>query len=113
MKRDIEHQTQIACVNWFRYVYDDAVIFAVPNGGRRDRVTGAKMKAEGVLAGVSDLIILSSVGTIFIEMKTRTGSQAATQKEFQKMVEALGYHYHVCRSFDDFQQAVEKELGRR
>ena len=113
MKRDIEHQTQTDCVNWFRYIYDDAIIFAVPNGGRRDRVTGAKLKAEGVLAGIADLIILSSVGTIFIEMKTKTGSQATSQKGFQKKVEALGYHYYVCRSFDDFQSVVEKDLGRR
>ena len=113
VKKDIEHQTQTGCVNWFRYVYNDALIFAVPNGGRRDRKTGSRLKAEGVLAGVADIIILSSVGTIFIEMKTKTGSQAASQKEFQRKVEALGYHYYVCHTFDEFQQVVEKELGRR
>ena len=113
MKRDIEHQTQRACVNWFRYIYDDALIFAVPNGGRRDKETGSRLKAEGVLAGVADIIILSSAGTVFVEMKTKSGTQAASQKDFQKRVEALGYHYYVCRSFDEFQQAVEKELGKR
>lgn len=113
VKKDIEHQTQTGCVNWFRYVYNDALIFAVPNGGRRDRKTGSRLKAEGVLAGVADLIILSSVGTFFIEMKTKTGQQATSQKGFQKRVEALGYHYYVCHSFEDFINAVEKELGRR
>jgi len=111
--RDIEHQTQTACVNWFRYVYDDAVIFAVPNGGRRDKVTGGKLKAEGAVAGVADLVILSSVGTIFIEMKTRTGTQSPSQKAFQKRVEALGYRYFVCRSFEEFQTTVEGRLGKR
>lgn len=32
--------------------------FAVPNGGRRDAKTGARMKYEGVVRGVADLILL-------------------------------------------------------
>ena len=47
-----EHSIQVACVEWFRYSYPmlSKRLFAVPNGGRRDAVTGAKMKAEGVIA---------------------------------------------------------------
>ena len=86
MKRDIEHQTQRACVNWFRYVYDDALIFAVPNGGRRDKETGSRLKAEGVLAGVADIIILSSVGTIFIEMKTIKAMTTAFLSSLVKVI---------------------------
>lgn len=111
--RNIEHRTQTACVNWFRYVYDDALIFAIPNGGRRDSTTGASLKAEGVVAGVADLAVISSAGTMFIEMKTMTGRQSATQREFQKKVESMGYRYNVCRSFDDFRDAVEGFLGKR
>lgn len=46
-----EHDIQVACVDWFRYEYPHLAmnLFAVPNGGRRDRVTGAKLKAEGVV----------------------------------------------------------------
>ncbi len=112
-KKDDEHKIQTGCVNWFRYIYDDAIIYAVPNGGRRNRETGSRLKAEGVLAGVADLTILSTAGTIFIEMKTENGHQSAAQKEFQTKVEAMGYHYHVCKSFDEFREAVEKELGKR
>lgn len=31
------------------------VMYAIPNGGRRDAITGARLKAEGVLAGVPDI----------------------------------------------------------
>ena len=32
--------------------------FAVPNGGKRDAKTGARMKYEGAVRGVADLILL-------------------------------------------------------
>ncbi len=60
--KDEEHKIQVSMVEWFRMKYPSMRhnLFAVPNGGRRDAVTGAKLKAEGVLAGVADLILLKS-----------------------------------------------------
>ena len=57
---DEEHRIQCSCVKWFNLKYPKLKgrLFAVPNGGRRDTVTGGKLKAEGVTAGVSDLILL-------------------------------------------------------
>ena len=53
--KDEEHRIQCACVRWFRLQYPqlNGRLFAVPNGGRRDATTAAKLKAEGVIAGVS------------------------------------------------------------
>ena len=47
-----ESRLQQACVRWVRYQYPDLVVYAIPNGGKRNAVTGAILKAEGVLAGV-------------------------------------------------------------
>ena len=57
--RNIESQTQQACVRYFRLQYPRyaGCFFSVPNGGRRDTVTGAILKAEGALAGVADLFL--------------------------------------------------------
>lgn len=57
-----EHRIQSACVRWFRLKYPKLknVLFAVPNGGRRDAITGARLKEEGATSGVSDLILLKS-----------------------------------------------------
>lgn len=113
---DEEHRIQCACVKWFRYQHPECRhnLFAVPNGGRRDKTTGAKMKAEGVLAGVADLILLKSNanhGALLIEMKTRIGRQAETQKEWQLLIERDGYKYVVCRSLDDFIREVDAYLS--
>lgn len=109
---DEEHRIQCSCVNWFRLQYPThaSALFAVPNGGRRDRVSGAKLKAEGVLPGVSDLILLVARGgyhALLIEMKTSKGKQSPAQKEWARDMAARGYLYVVCHSFEEFRKAID------
>lgn len=104
---DEEHRIQSACVKWFKSQYPKLqyTLFAVPNGGRRDALTGAKLKEEGVIPGVADLILLKSnrfYSSLCIEMKTPAGEQKKTQKAWQKEVESTGNKYIICRSIDDF-----------
>lgn len=114
---DEEHRTQVSCVRWFnlKYPHLRGRLFAVPNGGRRDAVTGAKLKAEGVVPGVSDLILLKSnhrYGALLIEMKTAKGRQSASQRWWQSVIsENDEYKYVVCRSFDDFMREVTDYLN--
>lgn len=114
--RDIEHRIQVACVRWFRLQYHNfrGLLFAVPNGGYRNETTAAKMKAEGVWAGVSDIILLypnKSYHGLCIEMKTPSGKQSEHQIEWQKDVENQGYKYTICHSFDEFKDTVENYLN--
>ena len=112
---DREHQIQCACVKWFRLQYPKMakLLIAPPNGGARNPVEGAKKKAEGMTSGVADLVLFKSnrfYGTLCIEMKTKTGRQSESQKEWQKLVEANGHKYVVCRSLDDFIREVKEYL---
>lgn len=113
---DEEHRIQCECVRWFSLQYPRLYgrLFAVPNGGRRDATTAAKLKAEGVVAGVADLILLKSnrdYGALLIEMKTRKGRQRDSQKQWENTVCADSeYKYVVCRSFDDFKLEVDDYL---
>jgi hypothetical protein len=68
------------------------------------------MKREGVLAGVSDLIIIVKKRIFFVEMKTAKGKQQEAQKKFQNTVESLGFTYFICRSFDDFMKQIKYYL---
>ena len=76
-RRHDESNLQMTCVRWFRLQYPEmaGLLFAVPNGSKRGKVTAAILKAEGALAGVSDLLFLMPAGTcpyLCIEMKTKT-----------------------------------------
>lgn len=113
---DDEHKIQCACVRWFRLKYPKLrnILFAIPNGGRRDAVTGKKLKEEGATSGVSDLILLRNnrfYGALAIEMKKPGGYQSPAQKEWQKEVEAMGNKYVVCRSLDEFMKAITDYLN--
>lgn len=110
-----EHRIQTAMVDWFRAQYPKMQhnLFAVPNGGRRDAATGAMLKAEGVLAGVADLILLKSnrnYGALLIETKTRKGKQRDSQKEWESKITKDGYKYVIVRSLDDFMCEVKSYL---
>lgn len=115
-KRDKEHQLQCACVRWFRLQYPQhgTMLFAVPNGGRRDPITGARLKEEGVVAGVADLVLLVPNNThhaLLIELKTHNGRQSASQRAWQATAEKHGYKYVVCRDAEQFVNQVQQYLN--
>lgn len=100
-----EDQLQAACFcwHWNNKPAERRRLFHV-NQKARNAIEGNRMKAMGVVPGVSDLIYLSTSGPIFIEMKTETGVQSPDQKEFEKLVTSLGYKYIICRSLNEFIQ---------
>ena len=109
-----ESRIQSACVAYFRTKHRDIVIFAIPNGSKREPITGSILKREGVLAGVADLFIMAPRGGfhgLFIEMKTETGRQTESQKLFQNVCELEGYAYRIARSLDDFMQLTTNYLA--
>lgn len=113
-----EHRIQCACVKWFRYQYPKCarLLYAVPNGSRRDAITGKILKDEGVLRGVSDLnldIANRFYHGLRIEMKTPKGVQSKEQKDFQTEIEAQGFKYIVCRSLDQFVREVTIYMSNR
>ena len=64
-----EDALQRAVVSTLR-LSPDLKMIAIPNGGKRGKVEAARMHGLGVMAGVSDLMILWPVGGIaFIELK--------------------------------------------
>lgn len=106
-----ESVLQTACVKWFRLQYPDLIIYAVPNGGSRNVREAQRLKAEGVLAGVADLVVMLPQGkSIYIEMKVKWNKQTDNQKEFQKKAIELGHTYAVCYSFEEFQQIIENQI---
>lgn len=116
--RHEEHDIQVACVNWFRCEYPHLAksLFAVPNGGKRDKIIGGQLKAEGALAGVLDLILLYPIngsGALLIEMKTEDGELTTNQKEWIKHVSKFGYICVLVRSLKEFQTVIRLYLDGR
>jgi hypothetical protein len=108
-----EHQIQVAVVQWFRLCYPRLIMFAIPNGGMRNIGTAIKLKNEGVIAGISDLFLMSPNKThhgMFIELKSAKGKLSEQQKYFLEQAKAKGYAACVCYSFEEAQAAINNYL---
>jgi hypothetical protein len=120
-RRDDEHAMQVAYFAWLDTGCDglhpdiglDA--FAVPNAARRSLRQGARMKAEGMRAGVPDVCIDAAHGGWFgarVEFKTATGTTSPAQKERLKRLLSQNYYAVVARSLVEAQELTLNYLAR-
>jgi len=103
-----EHQIQAQIVAYFNQHYPNhrKCLFHV-NNKAKDSLEGARFKTLGVIAGVSDLILLAPNGTTYlIELKDNTGKQSDHQKAFQQQAQSLNHKYVVIRSLSEFQDLL-------
>lgn len=108
--RQEESLIQRACIQWFRYQFPKKLIFAIPNGGSRHLLEAKRLKMEGVLPGVPDILCpepTSSFHGLFIEFKSQTGKVRPTQSVLITALRNRDYCVEVCRSFEDFKNVVE------
>lgn len=133
--RHKEQDLQIRCVHWFRITYPAfaCLMFHPKNEEAGGRARAAIAKAEGVQAGVADLILqvpawtgklhdcgadkagnrlltTSTYSALAIELKTKTGRQSEKQKQWQRYFEAVGGRYVVVRTFEEFQASVRAHM---
>ena len=104
MRHD-EDRIQAAIVAWARLVAPSAVIFAVPNGGRRDPREAARLRMTGTLAGVPDVVVVHEGRALFIEVKTASGRLSAVQVDMIARLRSSGADVAVVRSVDECRSA--------
>jgi hypothetical protein len=110
-----EHKLQVACVKWFRQQYPQYanLLFAIPNGGARNAVTGAMLKAEGVTAGVPDLFLAVPMYHFhgkFIELKVQPNNPTPEQTAMMERLELQGYSCSVYYTFEQFETMITNYL---
>jgi hypothetical protein len=104
-----EHKLQVAICKYLDLCGYE--FFAIPNGGLRNIKVAAKLKQEGVKAGVADLFVALSNGKyhgLFIEVKVGKNRQQPNQKIFEQKVLENGYQYKVVRSIDEMISVIRE-----
>lgn len=92
------------------------LIYHVPNGGHRVKAVAAKLKTQGVKAGVPDLVLPMARGGYFglyIEFKAKPPYDAAVSPSQDAYIQALlgqGYLAIVCRGAIDASEAIRAYL---
>jgi hypothetical protein len=90
-----EHDIQCIFMSLVHYqLREYSLIYAVPNGGARSPVTGARLKKEGVKRGIPDVNIdhpRSGYHGMRIEFKVPGGKPTEHQKKVIAYMNAEGY----------------------
>jgi len=103
-----EHQHQVRFVDWCKFESPAAwrlkasQIYAIPNGGHRKPAVAAKLKAEGVVAGVPDLHLPIAAGRehgLYIEMKRPGERPTAAQLVRMTQLRKNGYRTVVAEGW--------------
>lgn len=114
-----EHQEQAAVISWWarvhsKYTLPEFALFAVPNGGARDPITGSRLKAEGVRPGALDLILAKPVGSysgLLLEMKVGYNKPSPEQLNFIEYLRSVGYQASVHWDAGSAIAAIENYLS--
>ena len=109
--KDSEHSHQAAYFCWISQQKNCEPLqrsFAIPNGGLRNKVQAARLKAEGVKAGVADTFLPYPCGQyhgLWIEFKKpgtenlKSGGLSNAQLDFRNYCESVNYCYKVAYSW--------------
>lgn len=112
-----ESQEQISLFQWAKLMqgrYPElSLLHAIPNGGKRNAREAARMKQEGVKAGVSDIFLPVARGGyhgLYIELKAEKGTLSDKQKWWIEETTKQGYYSTVCFGWVEASQVIKRYL---
>ena len=109
-----ESDEQISLFQWAERqdkVYPELrLMYHIPNGGLRNKVTAARLKAEGVKPGVPDIFLPAPRGRwhgLYIELKRRKGGKVSDeQAAWIYSLDKMGYKVAVCRGWTEASEVI-------
>jgi len=107
MQSEIQIQAAFFQWAWNEHPQTRRCLFSVPNGGTRDIREAGQLKASGMLAGVSDMILLWLGKAYCIEFKKPGGVQSMAQKLFEQAVSPHA-EYVLFDNLEDAQRWFDK-----
>ncbi len=117
-RKKTEHTEQVALFNWAKRKESRhpqlALMFAIPNGGKRHVVTAKKLKASGAKAGIPDIFLPVPHGEkhgLWIELKVGKNKPTKEQDMWLSNLAGEGFATAVCYGFDEAKDTIVEYLG--
>lgn len=110
--KEVVHQ--VNSIGWVRHNHPEIFAWHVKNEGLKSIGTAVKDKQEGVIKGVSDILLIGPNGFAAIELKRAIKSDSKVskeQKEFLEKVSETGCYAAICYGFEMFKLAIEDYLS--
>ena len=116
-----EAEEQIALFEWARLQTgrfpELALLYHVPNGGSRNKIEAARLRAQGVKSGVPDLCLPVARGAshgLYIELKRQRGGRIS--EEQVRWINGLlkqGYAAAICKGWQEAASVITDYLRQK
>lgn len=113
-----EEALQRACFEWVTLSEPMHPILKwlthIPNGGKRSKGEGGKLKAMGVRKGLVDFMLPRKHRGwqgLAIELKSADGRLTTEQRDWLEALASDGYLTAECRTLEEFQATVKRFLN--
>lgn len=117
-RNDFEHKEQVNVFKWAKLQEKKfpllKLLFAVPNAGKRSKIQGAYMKAEGLKSGVPDICLPVPNGehhALFIELKYGKNPATPSQKKWILRLNNAGNKAVVCIGWVEAVKTIKEYLS--
>lgn len=94
-----------------------ALMYHIPNGGRRSKSEAGRFRAEGVKSGVPDICLPAARGGyhgLYIELKRVKGGRVSpAQQGWIAALRDQGYYACVCKGWDDAAHIIKAYLENK
>lgn len=88
-------------------------MYHIPNEGKRSKIVGARLKAQGLKPGVPDVCLPTAHGGyigLYIEMKVEPNKPNENQKEWLRKLREQGHLTAVCYNWEEAKQLIEQYI---
>lgn len=100
--KETEAQIQKSIIDYIKIQYKNAIIFHIPNSGKRSFATARFFKDQGLMVGCPDLAICWSPGRFgMLEVKSPTGRLSSHQRAAIERLRAIKIPVEIVHSLDD------------
>ena len=112
-----EHKEQVAVIQYLTFLQPryGFRFYAIPNGGARNAITGAILKAEGVSKGIPDICIpfkTKYFSGLYIEMKNTIGGYVSKeQREWLNYLTTQNFKAVICNGSREAITQINYFLG--
>lgn len=113
-KEEVEQITLFSWAEFAKNKYPELdLMYHVPNEGKRSAAMGARLKAEGLKAGVPDVCLPTAHGGyigLYIEMKVKPNKPTEQQKQWLRDLRGAGHFTAVCYSWEEAKNLIEEYI---
>ena len=113
-KEEVEQITLFSWAEFAKNKYPELdLMYHVPNEGKRSAAMGARLKAEGLKAGVPDVCLPTAHGGyigLYIEMKVKPNKPTEQQKKWLRDLRKAGHFTAVCYTWEEAKDLIEEYI---